>query len=189
MSIPVVIGLLAFVIVIGAATGVWRGRDRGTPTQQSSMILLVGDPPPMYHHRQIGYLTFVIAFVAALGITGIRLHGPRAVTLGVVLLLLLSLILFSSLTVEIRGGELRLYFGPGFWRKRFAIADVAAVHVTESRWWEGWGIRITPRGTLYNVSGTGAVEVVLRSGDRFRIGTDEPERLAGALSAAIGAVE
>jgi hypothetical protein len=41
MSIPLLIGLLAFVIVIGAAAGVWRARDRGTSTQQSSVMLLL----------------------------------------------------------------------------------------------------------------------------------------------------
>jgi hypothetical protein len=41
MSIPLLIGLLAFIIVIGAAAGVWRARGRGTSTVQSSVILLV----------------------------------------------------------------------------------------------------------------------------------------------------
>jgi hypothetical protein len=40
---------------------------------------------------------------------------------------------------------------------------------------------------LYNVSGTGAVEIKLRSGQRFRVGSDEPEALAQALRMAIGA--
>jgi hypothetical protein len=39
---------------------------------------------------------------------------------------------------------------------------------------------------LYNVSGTNAVEIKLRSGRRFRIGTDEPEALARALRMVIG---
>ena len=41
MSIPVLIGVLAFIIVIAAAAGVWRARDRGTATVQSSMMLLL----------------------------------------------------------------------------------------------------------------------------------------------------
>jgi hypothetical protein len=94
-------------------------------------------------------------------------------------------VLFSSLTVEIADGELRIHFGPGFWRKRYSLADVTGADVARSSWWEGWGIRITPRGMLYNVSGMGAVEIKLRSGQRFRIGTDEPEVLAQALRMAI----
>jgi hypothetical protein len=40
---------------------------------------------------------------------------------------------------------------------------------------------------LYNVSGMDAVEIHLRSGQHFRIGTDEPELLAAALRMAISA--
>ena len=103
------------------------------------------------------------------------------------LVLLISALLFSSLTVQIRDGELRFHFGPGFWRKRFLLTEVTGADVTRSSWWEGWGIRITPRGMLYNVSGIDAVKITLRSGQNFRIGTDEPEELAQALRMAIGA--
>jgi len=125
--------------------------------------------------------------VAALGIFALGPRSPLPVRLIVAVLLIMSGVLFSSLTVEISDGELRFHFGPGFWRKRFALTEVVDASVTQSSWWEGWGIRITPRGTLYNVSGTGAVEITLRSGQRFRIGTDEPEVLAQAVRMAISA--
>jgi accessory gene regulator protein AgrB len=41
MSIPLIVGLLAFVIVIGAAAGVWRAQGRGANTTQSSVMLLL----------------------------------------------------------------------------------------------------------------------------------------------------
>jgi hypothetical protein len=47
---------------------------------------------------------------------------------------------------------------------------------------EGWGIRITTRGMLYNVSGRDAVEIRLDDGRRFRLGTDDPNGLVAALS-------
>jgi hypothetical protein len=141
----------------------------------------------MYRHTQVGYLVLVVMLVAALGIFGLAPRGPLAVTLIVAILLIMSAVLFASLTVEVGDGELRFQFGPGFWRKRFPLADIAAADVTQSSWWEGWGIRITPRGMLYNVSGTGAVEITLRSGKAFRIGTDEPEALAQAIRMGISA--
>ncbi len=141
----------------------------------------------MYRHTQIGYLTLIVLLVAALGIFAIGTLSPLPVSLSVAVLLLISAALFSSLTVEISDDELRFHFGPGLWRKRFLLTEIAAADVTRSLWWEGWGIRITPRGMLYNVSGTAAVEVALRSGQHFRIGTDEPEALAQAVRMAIGA--
>src|SRR2546423_372458 len=124
---------------------------------------------------------------AAVGILALGGRSPRPITISVAILLLISGALFSLLTVEVGDGELRFHFGPGFWRKRFSLADVASAEVTRSSWWEGWGIRITPRGLLYNVSGMDAVEIKLRSGQRFRIGTDEPEALAQAIRIAINA--
>ncbi len=47
------------------------------------------------------------------------------------------------------------------------------------------GIHLTPEGWLYNVSGFRAVAVRLKSGKRFLLGTDEPERLCQAISRAL----
>ena len=51
-------------------------------------------------------------------------------------------------------------------------------------WYYFLGIRYTPRGWLFAVSGSSAVELQLKSGKFFRIGTDEPERLIKALDVA-----
>jgi hypothetical protein len=93
----------------------------------------------------------------------------------------------SRLTVEIADGELRVIFGPGWSARRERIHDVESVRAVRNPWWYGWGIRFTPHGTLYNVSGRDAVEVRLRSGKQFRVGTDEPEALERALREAIRA--
>jgi len=129
-----------------------------------------------------------VVLVAAVGI-GVSLPNEmRPVSLGVAALLVIIAVLFSSLTVEVGDGKLGFHFGPGFWRKRIALSDVAAATPTQSSWWEGWGIRFTLRGMLYNVSGTDAVEIELRSGRRFRIDTDEPEALVQAIQTAMSAL-
>lgn len=136
-----------------------------------------------YRHTQVGWLTIVVTLAALASCARVLGSEPLAAT-GVGLLVIAVGVVFSSLTIEVNEGELRSHFGPGVWRKRFPLPAIAAAAPTTSRWWEGWGIRITPRGMLYNVSGTRAVEVVLRSGDRFRLGTDEPDALAAAIAAA-----
>jgi hypothetical protein len=135
--------------------------------------------PVEYKHTQPGYVTA--------GATGAGLlvaaklmskGGPGALAAFPVIALLGGVaVAFSSLTIEIRDGELRSFFGPGLPAKTVKIRDIASVEVVENPWYYGWGIRITPRGWLYNVSGRNAVEVQLKSGKRFRLGTDEPEIL------------
>jgi hypothetical protein len=140
-----------------------------------------------YRHTQVGYLTLIVMVVVAFAIVGLGSRSARPVTIGVAGLLAIVTVLFSSLTVEVTDAELRFHFGPGFWRKQFALGDVVSANPTRSNWLEGWGIRITLRGMLYNVSGTNAVEIELRSGQRFRIGTDDPDGLVRALRAKIPA--
>lgn len=140
-----------------------------------------------YRHTQIGYVTLVWSAAVVLCLAALAALLQRPALWGAVAVLVLVCWLFSSLTIEVAGGELRSHFGPGFWRKRVALADVAGAEFAPSRWYEGWGIRVTRRGMLYNVSGTDAVEVRLRSGTRFRLGTDEPEALLRAIRSSAGA--
>ena len=108
-----------------------------------------------------------------------------AVDRPVFLLTLLPLValaaVLATLTIEVDETELRHHFGLGFWRKRVPLDEIVDATRTTSTWIEGWGIRLTFRGMLYNVSGTDAVEFRLRSGRRFRLGTDEPDVLLAAL--------
>ena len=136
-----------------------------------------------YHHTQVGYVTLIATTVMAIftGSLAVRDHHP-VLWIVVALLVLLGFV-FSSLTIDVVDGELRSHFGPGFWRKHYALADIADVEGARILPMEGWGIRFTTRGMLYDVAGTRAVEIRLRSGERFRFGTDEPEKLIAAIRA------
>ena len=104
------------------------------------------------------------------------------VSYGAVILLIVVLWLFGSLTVEVSGEELRHYFGPGFWKKTYLLQDIETSKQVRNSWIYGWGIRLTPFGWLYNVSGLDAVQIQLHSGKTFRIGTDDPKGLLKAVS-------
>jgi hypothetical protein len=43
-----------------------------------------------------------------------------------------------------------------------------------------------PRGWLYRVSGSYAVEIKMKSGKRYLIGSDEPQKLADFINEQIG---
>lgn len=136
-----------------------------------------------YAHTQPGYLTAGATGAGMLVAGRLMLRGGPAalVALPVAGLLGGAAVLFSSLTIEIRDGELRSYFGPGLPAKNVGINEIESVEIVENPWYYGWGIRFTPSGWLYNVSGRDAVEVALKSGRRFRLGTDEPQALHDAI--------
>ena len=135
-----------------------------------------------YHHTQRGILIVVVclAFAVLAAATVWRSgHWSAAVTL---IALVAAAIVFSSLTVEVNGKELRWYFGPGFWTYRLPLDEIETVAAVRNHWWNGFGIRMRPNFRLYNVSGLDAVELRLKSGDVRRIGTDDPQGLSAALN-------
>lgn len=146
----------------------------------------MSDRPILYRHRQVGVVTLAVLVAVAIvaDVAAVAVGAPSAALASVAitsLLLLIVALVFSSLTVEIDDRELRASFGPGITAKRVALADIAGAEVMPSSFWSGRGVRVTTRGMLYNVSGTGAVEVTLKSGQRFRIGTDEEAELRNAI--------
>ena len=113
----------------------------------------------------------------------IGLQNPTSYLLyGVVLLFILVTWLFGSLTIEVTDEELKHWFGPGFWKKSYQLQDIESATQVRNSWIFGWGIRITPHGWLYNVSGLDAIQIQLRSGRKFRIGTDDPLGVLDAIS-------
>jgi len=101
-------------------------------------------------------------------------------------ILIVTAWLFSSLSVEVADGEVRVRFGPGWPRRTIPVSDIHGASKVRNSWWYGWGIRYTPHGWLYNVQGLDAVELDLAGGRQFRIGTDEPRELARAVRLAAG---
>ena len=139
-----------------------------------------------YKHTQVGYLV-IVAMAAVLVLIGIVLAkaGINWIAIGVLIFIAVALVLFSSLTVVIREEELEVRFGPGPIRKRFKLNEIESCKAVKNHWYNGWGIRLIPHGVLYNVSGFHAVEIRLRTGKKYRIGTDVPQELEGAIRQAI----
>jgi len=143
----------------------------------------------VYRHTQVSRATvggLGIAWVAV-GWWGWRLSDPVLVTAAG--LVALVLVLFSTLTVIVRDGAMDVFFGPGLIRRRIPLRRLREVRVVRTPWYYGWGIRLTPTGWLWNVSGLDGVEVQFDDGRRFRVGSDEPNRLAEALLGEMRVIE
>ena len=125
---------------------------------------------------------FGVVFCFVVAMTSGTQPWVQVVLLCACVLLLFMTWLFGSLTVEVDEEELRHWFGPGFWRKTYMLQDIESANVVRNSWFWGWGIRLTPNGWLYNVSGLDAVQLQLRSGRKLRIGTDDPQGLVEAIS-------
>lgn len=151
---------------------------------------LVGEPPPYDHRQRAWWLRLLLAGLGvALLVVLVLIRGGTTgwlVGSGGVVLLVVAGWVFGSLRVVVSREHLTVAFGPGWPRRRLAIADVTDVERVRNRWWWGWGIRITPTGWMWNLSGLDAVLVTQRSGKRLRIGTDDPAGLSVAVRLAAG---
>ncbi len=145
-----------------------------------------------YEHTQTGTLlrTLLRGFALISGgsgvLTAFKSTFRRALPVLVASLVLAGCaFLFDSLTVKVSRTYISLKFGIGIIRKRFAIVEVKNAAIVQNRWHDGWGIRLTPHGWLYNVSGLDAVEIQLKNGRKYRVGTDEPGELLSVIESAI----
>ena len=135
-----------------------------------------------YKHTQIGYFLLIVYSVAILFVGYLNImtnFNPFA--LASLIIVLIAVGIFTRLTVTVNDQMIKIQFGLRIIRKAFPLKEIKTYRVVKNPWYYGWGIRFTPRGWLFNVSGFSAIELQMKSGKRYRIGTDDPDNLAKAL--------
>ncbi len=150
-----------------------------------------------YKHTQIGYLMLVVTLAVLVFFAWIQITAraePPSVDSGtnfaitaIMALILFILASFGSLTVSVDAERVVIKFGYGIFRKKFLMSEIASATQVKNHWYYGWGIRLWfwPKMWIYNVSGFDAVEIRMKNGKIYRIGTDEPERLETAIKRVI----
>ncbi len=135
----------------------------------------------MYRHDQIGWLMIIVVGGAAV-LTGVFwcLHGETINLVGGIILILL-IPLFYRLQVIGDDSDLKVRFGIGLIKTSFKWEDFESCKPVRNKWYFGWGIRRLSRGWMYNVSGLDAVEIAMKNGRVYRVGTDEPESLCNVI--------
>ena len=113
--------------------------------------------------------------------------GTNFAVTAIMILILVLLTSFTTLTTSIDENYLRIKFGYGIFARKFALNQIASVRSVKNRWYCGWGIRVWfwPYMWIYNVSGFDAVEIIMRNGKIYRVGTDTPKELEFAIKQAI----
>jgi hypothetical protein len=137
-----------------------------------------------YHHTQPGTVIILALGAGILIMTPLTWLAPSPGIIPWIVPGSLGLcgVLFYSMTIRVEDGWLKWHFGPGLIRKKVALPEIESVEPVRNSWVCGWGIHYTGKGGwLYNVSGMEAVQIVMKNGKRFRLGTDEPMALAQAI--------
>jgi len=135
-----------------------------------------------YRHTQAAPLMYLISVLGVvIGLVGYFLDAARwwLVLLGV-LLVAVGLVA-ARLTVVVDDRTVTTTFGWGWPRRRIVRDEIVGIAAVRNSWWHGWGIRKVSGGWMFNNSGRNAVELRLRSGKVFRVGTDQPAEMLAAL--------
>ena len=105
--------------------------------------------------------------------------GTNFAFTAIMVLILFILASFTTLTTSIDKNYLQIKFSYGIFRKKFPLNEIVSVKQVKNHWYYGWGIRLWlwPKIWIYNVSGFDAVEIKLKNGKTYRMGTDEPKKL------------
>lgn len=143
-----------------------------------------------YKKTQFGLLTYLLAFLAIVIPLSFIFQGKltnqwQEVILPNVLLPLIFL-LFYKLTITVTREYIKVSFGIGIISFKVKPTKVLSTEIIHPKWWWGIGIRITPRGWLYNVAMGPAVFVSYEKGGTKHslfVGTAEPEELIRAIHA------
>jgi hypothetical protein len=148
----------------------------------------------LYKHTQIGYLLIFITFFVLIVFAVVQIaaraepvsydSGANFAVTALMTFILFALASFSTLTVAVDEQLLKIRFGWGIYRTTFPLSDIATVKKVRNKWYYGWGIKLwlwPKKMRIYSVSGLDAVELTMKNGKVYRIGTDEPDKLEAAL--------
>lgn len=147
---------------------------------------------PVYLERQWIKVLWIILFLVTVLVVSVLLAGGKmggldqsALIVGIALVVtanLLLCLLLGCLTICIDATHLCWRFGLLGWPAwKLPLTDITAAEATSSRFSEGWGIRFTSQGMLYNAAGYQAVRIRKRNGSSLRLGTADPQRLLSFL--------
>jgi len=142
----------------------------------------------IYKHTQIGHLIIFAFFATALYFGIIWTYADlNSIVIAIMISIPILIASFATLNVMIDVKYLWIKFGYGIFRKRFMIREIISARAVRNHWYYGWGIRFWwwPRMWIFNVSGFDAVEIRMKNGKIYRIGTDEPKKLEYAITRAI----
>ena len=96
--------------------------------------------------------------------------------------------LFHGIRMETRVGPAGVHLRHFPFHRKFRRWPFDRIGSAEARTYRplreygGWGIRIGPGGLAYNVKGNRGVQLVLSSGIRILLGSQEPDALAAAIA-------
>lgn len=137
----------------------------------------------MYQHKQYAvFIFFVLAWIGGFVALAWGLIGADVPLMIFAGILVLVGFLFHALTIKVDNEKISWAFGPGVAGQSIALKEIASVKAVQNSYRHGIGMRITHDGWVYTVSGFSAIELTLKDGSLYRVGTNDQNALLAVLN-------
>ena len=131
----------------------------------------------MYRRVQLGWIVIWSLMPAVVFIMFYFNNNPDAAPKPLLWAISLTILFFYKKTVLVTDKYIKIMFGAGILRKTIQLNSIETCIQVENVKGCTWGIIWALKGWLYNTNGFNAVELKLKNGKVYRIGTDKPEEL------------
>jgi hypothetical protein len=138
----------------------------------------------MYRHTQFAWVIWaILLWISSFLAVAAQLIGFNAGIVGFAALLLLVAVAFYGLTVEVNkdSREVSFWFGPGVGKKSLNFDEIDSVSAVRNSLRHGIGMRISNDGWVYAAAGFSAIEIALKDGMKYRIGTNDQDALLASF--------
>jgi len=135
----------------------------------------------MDQRAQISWFVLIALGAGLVAALCLGIVHSSAVLLAAYAVLAVCWLLFPALTVHADDTSLNVSFGIGLVRKQFNLDEIESVKVVQNpRWWHfgGFGVTKLAQGWFIYVGAKDAVEILMRNGTVYRIGTHDPQGLS-----------
>jgi len=140
----------------------------------------------MYKHKQYALFIFVVlAWIGGFVALAWNLIGADTPLMVFTGILILVAFIFHGLTIRVNSQTISWAFGPGVAGQTLQLDDIAEAKAVQNSFRHGIGMRITHDGWIYSVSGFSAVQLTLKDGMQYRLGTNDQQGLLAALEGKI----
>lgn len=140
-------------------------------------------------YRQFGtfsvivFLPLTLLFAGFMIKSGFSRDPVTIIQIFLFITFLICLLLFYQLTISVDNNSISFSLGIGLAGKSYKLSEIKSCKAVKNPALYGVGIRMISNGWLYNVSGTGAIELQFKNRKSIvRIGTDKPEEIADIVN-------
>ena len=144
----------------------------------------------MYKNKQYALFIFVVlAWIGSfVGLAWYLIGADMPLMVFAGILILVGYV-FHGLTIKVDHTSISWGFGPGLFGDTLLLQDIVEAKAVENSFRHGIGLRITHDGWIYTVSGFSAVQLTMKDGSQYRLGTNDQAGLLAALDGKICPLE